>query len=148
MGQLCLLENQRSQAIEALKRAIEAFESEGSEDGRAMAQQMFDQVSGKLQKTAKKQEADEERESAVQVKQDAQASVAAAPVYKGPSLEEIVQEVQSTALELIGDEELGMDTPLMDAGLDSLAAVEFQSMLAKVFTGVQQPTTLVFDFPS
>merc|ERR1711972_373795 len=41
-----------------------------------------------------------------------------------------------------------MGTPLMDAGLDSLAAVEFGGILQKQFLGVQLPGTLMFDFPN
>merc|ERR1711871_888229 len=60
-------------------------------------------------------------------------------VYKGPPVEEILETVKSAALDLIGTETLEEDMPLMEAGLDSLAAVEFQSILTKQFTGVNLP---------
>merc|ERR1711924_164203 len=69
-------------------------------------------------------------------------------VYSGPPLSELTDAIKSNALDLIGSDELPADTPLMDAGLDSLAAVEFQGMLAKQFPGLQLPATLIFDFPS
>lgn len=69
-------------------------------------------------------------------------------VYTGPSKDEIEEAVKSIALELVGDEAIDNDTPLMDAGLDSLAAVELQGMLAKEFRGIQLPSTMMFDFPS
>eukprot|EP00439_Symbiodinium_sp_Y106_P067899 s3700_g11.t1 len=68
--------------------------------------------------------------------------------YSGPNSSEIVATVSDVALSLIGVETLDADEPLMDAGLDSLAAVEFGNTLAKEFSGVALPSTLMFDFPS
>merc|ERR1712048_1497984 len=68
--------------------------------------------------------------------------------YEGPTQEMLLSTVNDVALSLIGSESLAGDTPLMDAGLDSLASVEFRNTLAKEFTGVQLPSTLVFDFPT
>jgi acyl carrier protein len=68
--------------------------------------------------------------------------------YAGPSAEMLAATVTDVALSLMGVESLAQDTPLMDAGLDSLASVEFQNTLQKEFTGVSLPATLIFDFPS
>merc|ERR1711862_1025796 len=68
--------------------------------------------------------------------------------YDGPTQEMLLSTVNDVALSLIGSESLAGDTPLMDAGLDSLASVEFQNTLAKEFSGVSLPSTLVFDFPT
>ncbi|CAK9058398.1 unnamed protein product [Durusdinium trenchii] len=68
--------------------------------------------------------------------------------YKGPSVNEIEEVVKDTALSLIGVETLANDEPLMDAGLDSLAAVEFANAISKDFVGLQMPGTLMFDYPS
>lgn len=51
-------------------------------------------------------------------------------------------------MSLIGADELQLDSALMDAGLDSLASVEFQNTLTKEFQGVPMPSTLMFDFPT
>merc|ERR1719221_2405829 len=72
----------------------------------------------------------------------------AVQVYKGPSAEEVLDSVKGAAIDLIGTEELDGDTPLMEAGLDSLAAVEYGSILSKTFTGIQLPSTLMFDHPT
>jgi len=68
--------------------------------------------------------------------------------YKGPTLAEIEEVVKDTALSLIGVESLDNDEPLMDAGLDSLAAVEFGNAIQKDFVGLTMPNTLMFDYPS
>merc|ERR1712048_1323782 len=69
-------------------------------------------------------------------------------VYKGPSAEEILEQVKGAAMDLIGSDTLEGDMPLMEAGLDSLAAVEYGSILTKQFAGIQLPATLMFDHPT
>merc|ERR1712014_450386 len=68
--------------------------------------------------------------------------------YKGPSAEEVLDSVKGAAIDLIGTETLDGDTPLMEAGLDSVAAVENGSILQKAFAGIQLPSTLMFDHPT
>merc|ERR1712187_238460 len=72
----------------------------------------------------------------------------AVQVYKGPSAEEILEQVKGAAMDLIGSDSLEGDMPLMEAGLDSLAAVEYGSILSKNFKGVDLPSTLMFDHPT
>merc|ERR1712187_546647 len=72
----------------------------------------------------------------------------AVQVYKGPSAEEILEQVKGAAMDLIGSDTLEGDMPLMEAGLDSLAAVEYGSILSKNFKGVDLPSTLMFDHPT
>eukprot|EP00933_Yihiella_yeosuensis_P005904 TRINITY_DN110514_c0_g1_i1.p1 TRINITY_DN110514_c0_g1~~TRINITY_DN110514_c0_g1_i1.p1 ORF type:complete len:338 (+),score=73.76 TRINITY_DN110514_c0_g1_i1:151-1014(+) len=78
----------------------------------------------------------------------ASAGPAAIGPYQGPSLSEISETVKDIALSLIGVESLEADEPLMDAGLDSLAAVEFVGIMGKEFSGFDVPGTLMFDYPS
>merc|ERR1712150_48971 len=46
------------------------------------------------------------------------------------------------------DEEVNMDTPLMDTGMDSLSAVAFRNELSRMFQGINLPASLMFDYPN
>merc|ERR1712196_127180 len=102
----------------------------------------------KKKKKKKKDSSSEEESSEEEEDDDDGGGETTMSVYSGPPLQELTDAIKSNALDLIGSDELPADTPLMDAGLDSLAAVEFQGMLAKQFPGLQLPATLIFDFPS
>merc|ERR1712226_831135 len=47
---------------------------------------------------------------------------------------------------VVDEVDLTEDTPLMDAGIDSLSAVSFRNDLAKTFE-VELPASLIFDYP-
>ena len=61
----------------------------------------------------------------------------------------VVQEmVKSTLLASIGsDEAVDMDTPLMEAGMDSLSMVAFRNQLQKE-SGIKMPSSIMFDYPT
>eukprot|EP00931_Biecheleriopsis_adriatica_P042086 TRINITY_DN23981_c0_g1_i1.p1 TRINITY_DN23981_c0_g1~~TRINITY_DN23981_c0_g1_i1.p1 ORF type:complete len:849 (+),score=244.94 TRINITY_DN23981_c0_g1_i1:87-2633(+) len=78
------------------------------------------------------------------------AAASAAPAKAGkPKLEpEMVKvQIQDVASSLVGDD-IAADTPLMDAGLDSLSMVEFRNELLKEFPGISLPGALLFDYPT
>merc|ERR1712129_273893 len=69
--------------------------------------------------------------------------------YQGPTPEEVLMQVMSAALDLTSSgDDLQDDEPLMEAGLDSLAAVEYHGMLSKTFDGISLPSTMMFDMPT
>merc|ERR1712066_505576 len=110
---------------------------------------------GKVQKEKKKKKKKKRKDSSSEEEGEEgyeevveEAPSDAVAVYSGPAATDIVETIKGAALDLIGSDELESDTPLMDAGLDSLAAVEFGGILAKRFQGVQLPGTLMFDFPN
>merc|ERR1712217_909054 len=76
------------------------------------------------------------------------AEIAAAP-RKGIDPDKARAMAKSVALDAIGtaEEEVDFDSPLMDIGLDSLAAISFREALVDQF-GMNLPTSLVFDYPS
>jgi len=78
------------------------------------------------------------------------ASMAPEPAAAKPAIEPEMVKVQisEVAQSLIGDDSLAADTPLMDAGLDSLSMVEFRNELLKEFPGISLPGALLFDYPT
>ena len=62
-----------------------------------------------------------------------------------PTLEELIADVLSAVEGLIGRSDVAAQAPLMDVGLDSLAATHLASRLEQQ-TGVQLSPTLVFEY--
>jgi len=56
--------------------------------------------------------------------------------------------VSELAGEVMGRGAVPADEPLMDAGMDSLGAVEFRNALAAKMGGMSLPDTMMFDFPT
>ncbi|MCP4500404.1 MAG: KR domain-containing protein, partial [Deltaproteobacteria bacterium] len=66
------------------------------------------------------------------------------------SEKERTEQVQTYLAGIVGDvlgREVGGDEPLLDAGLDSLGAVELHNTVQQSM-GVELPSTLVFDYPN
>jgi len=59
-----------------------------------------------------------------------------------PKVFEVVRNVTGT------EDEVNLDTPLMDTGMDSLSAVAFRNELNRMFQGVNLPASLMFDYPN
>ena len=47
-----------------------------------------------------------------------------------------------------GQSQVGLDAPLMEAGLDSLASIELQKQLSQHLGDITLPTTMLFDYPT
>lgn len=61
---------------------------------------------------------------------------------------EVSDKIMKVAVSSVaGDEDIELDTPLMDAGLDSLASVAFRNSLQNELS-MQMPASLMFDYPN
>ncbi len=56
--------------------------------------------------------------------------------------------MRSIVGEALGDEEILLDLPLMDAGIDSLGAVAVRNSIGTAFAHLSVPSVLVFDHPT
>merc|ERR1712176_1706598 len=146
---------QKQEAITAVNMAIDLFEALQDQLGQDVAEDFKDEILGRKKKaedssssssgSSDEESSDEEEEEEVVIAGEATDAVA---IYSGPSAQEVLDTVKQSALDLIGADDLAAEEPLMDAGLDSLAAVEYGSILQKTFQGVQLPGTLMFDYPN
>lgn len=76
-------------------------------------------------------------------------NVTSLDVKSGMSVELVAAKIKEVALGIIGDEEdIEVDTPLMQAGLTSNTAVLLRDELGTAIPGVNLPPTLMFDYPS
>lgn len=71
---------------------------------------------------------------------------AVVPGTAAVSQELVLGQVQAALQGVLGGS-IGVEEPLMSAGLDSLGSVEFANVLSRQF-GMQMPGTLVFDYPT
>ncbi|CAE8632756.1 unnamed protein product [Polarella glacialis] len=66
---------------------------------------------------------------------------------KGLDLSMVGDTLHSMLHQMIG-ESMELDTPFMDAGVDSLMSIEFRSQVNNTFTGLGLSSTLTFDYPT
>jgi thioesterase domain-containing protein/acyl carrier protein len=61
----------------------------------------------------------------------------------------VTEAVHGFAKDVVGSDELSLDAPLLESGMDSLSGVEFRNRLQKEFGGgIRIPNSAVFDYPT
>merc|ERR1712217_804875 len=75
-------------------------------------------------------------------------AAAVEPVKKGLDADFVRKQLMAFVKDVMAtDDELELDSPFMEAGMDSLSSVSLMSMVAKDFQMALSPS-LVFDFPT
>mmetsp|Transcript_37090 Transcript_37090/g.104642 ORF Transcript_37090/g.104642 Transcript_37090/m.104642 type:complete len:624 (+) Transcript_37090:3-1874(+) len=59
-----------------------------------------------------------------------------------------LQEIVKSIVDVDDDDEVDLDTPLMQVGVTSKSAVELRNALTEEMPGINMPFTLVFDYPT
>lgn len=141
LGESLVLDGDVEKGKQTAKEAQDLFASiddhEGIDKAEKTLQQIQEILGAPVTPAAPRQAPTKEAESVAMVQK--------------PSLSraKAVEMVLNVAKEAIGeDENVTLDDPLMDIGLDSLAAVSFANTLSRE-SGIKLPqSTLVFDFPN
>uniref|UniRef100_A0A7S0BC73 Carrier domain-containing protein n=1 Tax=Pyrodinium bahamense TaxID=73915 RepID=A0A7S0BC73_9DINO len=127
----------RPKADQFAQSALAIFAEYGDEDGQAMVQCVIGQRPTEVtfyQPT--------------QLAGDVASMQAAADVKpKGPDPLVVRNKIRQLVNDALESEDVSMDTPLMDSGLDSLASVSFRNEVSKEFS-TNLPASLIFDYPT
>jgi len=143
-GNIALLRNDSAAALEAAIQALAVAKSTRDQDSIHVAQAFVSHLESEtnIAVAAKTPEIDmvkEKTEVVVDVVEDI------GPKALDPAV--VLARLQELVSELIGND-VEEDTPFMDAGLDSLVAIQFRSELVRQFQGLGLASTITFDYPS
>lgn len=168
MSQADMQEKKWDKALKAANEAMKGFKKHKDESGQQFAQTLID----KIQKSMPKPEPVFAPQMMMmmsgaprpgggqpnfQMMQDMGGGGGGAIERTGNALdmanlseEIVIVKIKEVALAIIGEDEdeVELDTPLMEAGMTSSTAVIFRDELMKDLPGVNLPPTLIFDYPS
>lgn len=129
---------EREQATTIANQALEIFNEVNDKKGVALVQELIEMLAPKRGMQMMVEE-DEGVVAAVS------AAVVVAP--KGLNPNDVKIKLRDMVRELIANDTVEIDTPLMDSGVDSLSSVQFRNDVAKEFQ-TNLPASLIFDYPN
>lgn len=134
----CVVKGDRQAATELVNQAAAIFSSLGDADGEALARSVLGARGQQALAAPEPGEGDA-----------GEMSAASAPAKMSMDFEVAKTMARESALQALGtdEDEVEMDSPLMDMGLDSLSAISFREALVQT-SGLKLPASLVFDYPS
>lgn len=147
IGEVYSMNGKKDEAKKFAYKSLDIAQKIKDQQGEHAASQLIEHLEGK----GGKQQDDYAEDTRGSAGGEAAASEAAGPVggpYKGPSVDSLIPKINELAMSLVSVDELHQDSPLMDAGLDSLSMVQFRNTLQQQFPGVPMPASLIFDNPS
>ncbi|CAJ1359923.1 unnamed protein product [Effrenium voratum] len=144
-AEIANLMGNKGKAMELANRALELAR-------RAEDTEVEGRVGGVMEliKGVQKQQVQEVYDDSMPAAGPMAASAAGPAVPKGLDPDMVQTKLMSVVEQVAGgDDEVHLDTPLMESGLDSLSAVAFRNELSKTFQGIGAlPAALMFDYPS
>jgi len=148
-GNILDMQEQKPQAKTIIELALQISQGIGDTDMEKDAQTLLDRIEGKGQfGQVVQQVVVQQASTAIQ---DAAAAPAAESVVakaKGLDPDYVRKQLMTFVKDVMAsDDELELDSPFMEAGMDSLSSVSLMSMVAKEFQMALSPS-LVFDFPT
>lgn len=147
MAEIHMNKGEKAQATELANRGMSLAKASGDASTEWRAAEVMKAVEGRSDKPAQQQQ---QQETAHVADQGAGQEAAPAEAAKQAVDPEVVKKLVKDVTEnvLAGDaEDVNWDTPLMDAGLDSLSSVSFRNELSKQ-AGVALPAATMFDYPT
>jgi len=140
------LRGDMDKALDTAKKGLALAKECGAQDVVSLAEMYIEQITNPEDGEQQKQQQPQDYMSA----QAPSAGVPQAPVVACAGIPSDV--VQAKIMEVAtastnSGEEIELDVPLMDAGMDSLAAVAFRNQLMADF-GMNLPASLIFDAPT
>ncbi|CAE7536874.1 mggB [Symbiodinium pilosum] len=142
-----VVENYMGKANEQAKQALGIFrelrDAEGEEYAKSILDQMYGTSRGGV--AAGPGAGVPAYETGMPTAAAAASSVAMA-VSEGPTREYIMEGLRQLSKNVVGDD-IDMDSPLMEAGMDSLSSVEFRNQVRNLVPGINLPASMVFDYP-
>jgi len=150
-AQALLVSGKSEEALVAAKQAISMAKAMDDKPLEALAQEILDKV---LQGQAAAPAAVPQNFQSLPAEEDEEETPAVAAASevveeKPKGLEPmIVSDMLHNMLREMMGSEMESDTPLMDAGVDSLMSIEFRSQVNAAFSGLGLSSTLTFDYPT
>lgn len=150
-AQALLVSGKSEEALVAAKQAISMAKAMDDKPLEALAQEILDKVlqgqaaaPAAVAQSFQSLPADEDEEETPAV---AAASEVVEEKPKGLEPMIVSDMLHNMLREMMGSE-MESDTPLMDAGVDSLMSIEFRSQVNAAFSGLGLSSTLTFDYPT
>jgi len=127
----------------AIEMAKVSFDPQNEHSAHEILQAIQDkQGGGRAQQVQQIEQYDTPQQSVQQMQS------AAEPVKQGLDQAVVTKMVKETLAASMGtDDDVHMDTPLMEAGMDSLSMVAFRNSLQRE-SGISMPASVMFDYPS
>lgn len=150
-AQALLVSGKSDEALVAAKQAVSMAKAMDDKPLEQLAQEILDKV---LQGQAVPAAAQQPTMTMLQLEEEEEETPVAAAASevveeKPKGLEPaIVSDMLHSMLREMMGSDMESDTPLMDAGVDSLMSIEFRSQVNSAFSGLGLSSTLTFDYPT